>query len=92
MTYAYHPLVAVKAVEELTGALMGLSDMEYANALLADPRMTHTKGMLASCGITYQGIKRVRNLVSGNIPTLESQKRALAFLNELDTQQQQEVV
>ncbi|MCI5048912.1 MAG: hypothetical protein MRY32_01065 [Rickettsiales bacterium] len=84
MAYAYHPAVAVKAVEELGNALLGFNDMEYANALLADPRMTNTKGIMASCGFTYKGIKYVRDLVSGNIPTLEAQKRALAFLGQID--------
>ena len=87
MAFAYHPTIAARAVEELTNALLGLKDMEYANALLADPRMTHTKGLLASCGLTYKGIKKIRDSVSGNIPTLEAQRRALDFLGTIDTEQ-----
>lgn len=87
MAYAYHPDIAAKAVNELSGALLGFSDMEYANALLADPRMTNTKGLLASCGFSYKGIKFMRECVSGNIPTLEAQRRALAFLGDIDREQ-----
>lgn len=85
--YAYHPDVAAKAVNELAKCIGPLADNEYANALLADPRMTNTKGLLASCGFSYKGIKFIRERVSGNIPTLEAQKRALAFLNEIDNEQ-----
>lgn len=87
MSLAYHPEIAAKAVTELKNALMGFHDMEYANALLADPRMTNTKGILASVGFTYKGIKFVRDQVSGHIPTLEAQRRAIGFLNELDAMQ-----
>jgi len=87
MSYIYHPDVAAKAVDELSNALRAFRDMEYANALLADARMTNTKGMLASCGVSYKGIKYVRDLVSGNIPTLEAQRRAVNFLNSLDNEQ-----
>lgn len=87
MTLAYHPEVAAKAVMELSNALRAFRDMEYANALLADPRMTNTKGMLASCGFSYREIKQVRDQVPAHIPTLESQRRAIDFLNTLDQQQ-----
>lgn len=87
MSLAYHPDVAAKAVIELKNALMGFRDMEYANALLADPRMTNTKGILASCGFTYKGIKVIRDLVTGSVPTLEAQRRAMAFLNDIDQSQ-----
>ena len=86
--YAYHPDVAAKAVRELAKCIGPLADNEYANALLADPRMTNTKGLLASCGYSYQGIKFIRDRVSGNIPTLDAQKRALDFLKEIDEEQQ----
>jgi hypothetical protein len=89
MSYAYHPDIAAKAVNELTLALRAFNDMEYANALLADSRMTNTKGLLASCGITYKGIKLVREQVEGHIPTLQAQRRALDFLGGIDTMQQQ---
>lgn len=84
----YNPDVAAKAVIELTHALRNFSDMDYANALLADPRMTNTKGILASCGCSYKEIKRVRKSVNGNLPLLEEQKRAIEFLNAIDQEQQ----
>jgi hypothetical protein len=86
--YAYHPDVAAKAVSELAKCIGPMADNEYANALLADPRMTSTKGLLASCGFSYKGIKFIRERVSGNIPTLEAQKRALEFLHRIDEEQQ----
>ena len=87
--YAYNPNVSDKALIELKNALLGFHDMEYANALLADPRMTSTRGMLASSGFTYKGIKVVKDLVSGNMPTLDAQKRAIDFLNDIDLMQKQ---
>ena len=89
MSYAYPPDVAAKAVNELSDALRRFDDMEYANALLADSRMTNTKGLLASCGVKYKGIKFIRDLVAGHIPTLQAQRRALDFLSEVDTMQRQ---
>lgn len=86
--HIYAPDIAAKAVIELTKALDQRTDMEYANALLADPRMTNTKGILASCGITYRDIKTVRSVVTGMLPTLEAQRRAIGFLNELDREQE----
>ena len=87
----YVPEIAVKALRELDAAMRGLSDMEYANALLADPRMTNTKGILASCGISYKDIKRVRNCVNGQLPTLDAQRRAIDFLNSIDAEQKEAV-
>lgn len=84
----YSQDIAAKAVIELTAALKDYADMEYANALLADPRMTNTKGILASCGCSYKEIKRVRSTVSANLPLLEEQKRAIEFLNSIDREQQ----
>lgn len=83
----YHPDIAAKAVIELTNALKGLSNMEYANALLSDPRMTNTKGILASCGISYRDIKAIRNVVPGHLPTLDAQRAAISFLNDIDREQ-----
>ncbi len=86
----YPPDIAMKAVVELTIALeKGYKEQdadaeEYANALLADPRMTNTKGLLASCGASYKNIKLIRSCVSGHLPTLVAQKEAIAFLDNLD--------
>tara|TARA_B100000989_G_C19270714_1_gene356080 strand:- start:158 stop:439 length:282 start_codon:yes stop_codon:yes gene_type:complete len=88
MKYIYAPDIAAKAVLELNHALRGHNDMEYANALLADQRMTNTKGVLASCGVKYKDIKRVRDCVSGQLPTLDAQKKALEFLNGIDAEQE----
>ncbi len=89
MSLIYHPEIAAKGVNELTHAMKGLKDMEYANALLADPRMTNTKGILASCGISYRDIKRVRDCAPRQLPTLDAQRKAIDFLNTLDALQQQ---
>lgn len=89
MAYMYHPNVADKAAMELSHALRAFRDMEYANALLADPRMTSTKGLLAACGFSYKGIKYIRDQVSGQMPTLEAQRRAMEFFQKLDSEQQQ---
>ncbi len=88
MSYIYEPDIAAKAVIELNTALRAKEDMEYANALLADPRMTNTKGHLASCGVSYKQIKMVRDCVPGHLPTLDQQKKAQNFLNELDREQE----
>lgn len=89
MSLIYHPEVAAKGVNELNTAMKGLKDMEYANALLADPRMTNTKGILASCGISYRDIKRVRDCATRQLPTLDAQRKAIDFLNTLDAMQRQ---
>ena len=83
----YHPLVSVRAIRALNQALKGFTDMEFANALLADPRMVGTKGHLASCGVGYREIKEIKDCVARSMPTLASQKRALSFLDELDKEQ-----
>lgn len=87
MSMIYHPDVAAKAVMELSHALRGFKNMEYANALLCDPRMTNTKGALASCGFSYKEIKMIRDQVSGNLPTLEAQRSAIEFLSNIDQEQ-----
>ena len=40
----YPPDIAAKAVIELTGALKAYTDVEYAKALLSDPRMSSNRG------------------------------------------------
>ncbi len=83
----YAPDVAAKAVIELTGALRANRDMEYAKALLIDPRMTSNIGLMASCGLTTREIKRVKECMNDGLPTLDAQKRAIEFLNGLDFEQ-----
>lgn len=84
----YAPDIAVKAVVELTNALQGFKDMEYAKALLADPRMSSNSGHLASCGVNMRKVKQAKEVVALSLPTLESQQKALDFLNTLDREQE----
>lgn len=85
--FHYAPDVAAKAVIELTVAMRGYSDMEYAKALLIDPRMTSNIGLMASCGLTTREIKRVKECMQDGLPTLDAQRRAIDFLNGLDFEQ-----
>src|SRR6202000_2541540 len=84
----YAPDIAAKAVIELTGALQEYSDVEYAKALMSDPRMSSNRGHLASCGINMRRVKQAKELVALSMPTLDSQRRALDFLDSLDHEQQ----
>ncbi len=84
----YAPDIAAKAVIELTGALEGYNDVEYAKALMSDPRMSSNRGHLASCGVNMSKVKQAKELVALSLPTLESQRRAIEFLNALDMEQQ----
>lgn len=83
----YAPDIAAKAVIELSTALNGLTDVEYAKALMADPRMSSNRGHLASCGVNMRKIKRAKELVEVGLPTLDCQRRALDFLDNLDHEQ-----
>lgn len=84
----YAPDIAAKAVIELTGALHELLDVEYAKALLADPRMSSNRGHLASCGVNMRKVRQAKDLVAVSMPTLDSQQRAIEFLDQLDHEQQ----
>lgn len=84
----YAPDIAARAVVELTNALNGYRDVEYAKALMADPRMSSNRGHLASCGVNMRKVKQAKELVEVGLPTLECQRRALDFLNQLDRAQQ----
>ena len=83
----YSPDIAAKAVVELTGALKEYSDVEYAKALMSDPRMSSNRGHLASCGVNMRKVKQAKELVALSLPTLESQRRAIEFLDSLDMEQ-----
>lgn len=83
----YAPDIAAKAVIELTGALKEYTDVEYAKALMSDPRMSSNRGHLASCGVNMRKVKQAKELVALSLPTLESQRRALEFLDSLDFEQ-----
>lgn len=84
----YAPDIAAKAVIELTGALKEYRDVEYAKALLSDPRMSSNRGHLASCGVNMRKIKQAKELVEVGLPTLDSQRKAIDFLDQLDHEQQ----
>lgn len=84
----YAPDIAAKAVVELTSALEAYRDVEYAKALMSDPRMSSNRGHLASCGVNMRKVKQAKELVALSLPTLESQRRAIEFLNALDMEQQ----
>lgn len=84
----YAPDIAAKAVIELTGALNAYTDVEYAKALMSDPRMSSNRGHLASCGVNMRKVKQAKELVALSLPTLESQRRAIDFLDTLDHEQQ----
>jgi hypothetical protein len=83
----YAPDIAAKAVIELTSALAEYKDVEYAKALLSDPRMSSNRGHLASCGVNMRKVKQAKGLVALDLPTLESQRRAIDFLDTLDHEQ-----
>src|SRR5690606_34494412 len=84
----YAPDIAAKAVIELTSALQEYQDVEYAKALLSDPRMSSNRGHLASCGVNMRKVKQAKELVALSLPTLESQQRAIEFLDQLDHEHQ----
>lgn len=84
----YAPDIAAKAVIELTGAMKRLNELEYAKALLSDPRMSSNRGHLASCGVNMRRIKQAKELVEVGLPTLDCQRRAIDFLDKLDHEQQ----
>ena len=84
----YPPDIAAKAVIALTSALKDYSDVEYAKALLSDPRMSSNRGHLASCGVNMRKVRQAKNLVALSMPTLDSQRRAIDFLDSLDHEQQ----
>ena len=84
----YAPDIAAKAVIELTSAIKEHKDVEYAKALIADPRMSSNRGHLASCGVNMRKIKQAKQLVEVGLPTLECQRRAIEFLDSLDHEQQ----
>lgn len=83
----YAPDIAAKAVIELTNAMRADADMEYAKALLLDPRMTSNIGLMASCGLTTREVKKAKEYMSDGLPPLETQKRAIEFLNNLEHEQ-----
>lgn len=83
----YAPDIAARAVVELTSALNAYADVEYAKALMSDPRMSSNRGHLASCGVNMRKVKQAKELVALSLPTLESQRRAIEFLDSLDMEQ-----
>ncbi len=83
----YSPDVAAKAVVEFTRAFRMFSDVEYATALMNDPRMVSNRGHFASCGLNMREVKQVKAMLPEVLPLMESQKKAIEFLDSLDVEQ-----
>ncbi len=84
----YAPDISAKAVIELTNAMQEYRDVEYAKALLSDPRMSSNRGHLASCGVNMRKVKEAKELVALSLPTLEAKRKAIEFLDKLDHEQE----
>lgn len=84
----YAPDIAAKAVVEFTKAFRMFSDVEYATALMNDPRMISNRGHFASCGLNMREVKQVKAMLPEVLPLMEAQKKAIEFLDSLDVEQQ----
>ncbi len=83
----YAPDIAAKAVVEFTNAFRKFSDVEYAKALIADPRMSSNRGHFASCGINMREVKAAKKLLPDSLPLMDAQRKAIEFLDRLDHEQ-----
>lgn len=83
----YAPDVAAKAVVEFTNAFRMFSDVDYATALMNDPRMVSNRGHFASCGLNMREVKQVKAMLPEVMPLMEAQKKAIEFLDSLDMEQ-----
>jgi ribosomal protein L22 len=84
---SYHSDIAAKAVIELTNAIAQEIDDTYAQALLADIRMSGKGGHLASCGISSQKVKQAKTVLKNDYPSVDMMARAVNFLDGLDHEQ-----
>ncbi|MFZ4125228.1 MAG: hypothetical protein ACOYJ2_04055 [Rickettsiales bacterium] len=84
----YAPDIAAKAVIEFTKAYRQFSDVDYAVALISDPRMSSNRGHFASCGINMREVKSIKNLLPAQLPLMEVQRKAIEFLDSLDHEQE----
>jgi hypothetical protein len=83
----YTPEIAAKAVVEFTNAFRKFADVEYAKALIADPRMSSNRGHFASCGINMREVKTAKKLLPDSLPLMDAQRKAIDFLDRLDHEQ-----
>ena len=84
----YSPDVAAKAVMEFTKAFRLFSNVDYATALINDPRMASNRGHFASCGINMREVKNVKSMLPEILPLMDAQRKAIDFLNSLDREQE----
>lgn len=84
----YAPDIAAKAVVEFTKAFRRFADVDYATALINDPRMASNRGHFASCGLNMREVKQVKTMLPEVLPLMEAQRKAIEFLNELDREQE----
>lgn len=81
----YYPSeIASKAVIEFTTAFKAFADVEYAKALIADPRMSSNRGHFAACGINMRQVKAAKSMLPDSLPLMDAQRKAIDFLNALD--------
>lgn len=84
----YAPDIAAKAVIEFTKAYRGFVDVDYAVALMSDPRMSSNRGHFASCGINMREVKTAKSLLPSTLPLMDVQRKAIEFLDALDHEQE----
>lgn len=84
----YAPDIAAKAVIEFSKAFRAFTDVDYALALMADPRMSSNRGHFASCGINMRRVKAAKGMLPDTIPLMDAQRKAIEFLDALDREQE----
>lgn len=84
----YAPDIAAKAVIEFSKAFKAFSDVDYALALIADPRMSNNRGHFASCGISMRKVKSAKSMLPETLPLMDAQRKAIQFLDALDREQE----
>lgn len=80
--------ISAKAVMEFTKAFRKFTDVDYAVALMADPRMSSNRGHFASIGINMREVKTAKSFLPEMLPLMDVQRRAIKFLDELDREQE----
>ncbi len=84
----YAPDIAAKAVMEFTKAFEGYADVDYAVALISDPRMSGNRGHFASIGVNMRQVKTAKSLLPETLPLMDVQRKAIDFLDALDHEQE----
>jgi hypothetical protein len=80
--------IAAKAVMEFTNAFRKFSDVDYAKALISDPRMSSNRGHFASIGINMREVKTAKSFLPDTLPLMDVQRKAIQFLDALDHEQE----